>query len=194
VEIKNDVTLRCRARRPLENLVVLCVLCFLQTSCGEVQQLGTEGVVMQQHEWDCGVAALKMILDHHGIRTTYNDLLHRFETGPRTGVSMLTLKRLSESEGLRCAGWRLAAADLRGIPLPAILLLRRGHFVVLHSVSTAGEILLLDPARGRLRITARKLHSLWEGETLLFYSPGSIPDGFQYWFGPSLSKERNNRT
>ncbi len=148
---------------------------------------------MQRHEWDCGVAALKMVLDHYGIPSTYDDLLHRLDSGAGAGTSMLTLKQLSESRGLRCAGWRLAAVDLCGIPLPAILLLRPGHFVVLCSISAGGEILLLDPARGRLRISSRRLHSLWEGEILLFYSHGSIPDRFQRWFGDSSSKERNTR-
>ncbi len=182
-----------RARRTLGEFVVLCALGIFQTSCGDMHLLGTEGVVMQQHRWDCGIAALKMILDYHGVQCRYSDLLAQLGTGSRSGASMLTLKRLSESRGLRCAGWRLAAADLRRIPLPAILLLRRGHFVVLHSISADGEILLLDPARGRSEISFRKLHSLWEGEILLFYSPGSIPDSYQRWFGDSFSKERNNR-
>jgi len=138
---------------------------------------------MQRHEWDCGVAALKMVLDHYGIQTAYDELLRRADTGTRAGTSMLALKQLSESHGLRCAGWRLAACDLRGIPLPAILLLRRGHFVVLSSISAANEVILLDPARGRLRVSLRRLRSLWEGEALLFNSHESIPDSYERWFG-----------
>ncbi len=172
-------------------LAVVGMLSLALMSCRGIERLGTGGVVMQQHQWDCGAAALKMIFDHFGIDSSYDDLLHGIDTGARAGASMLTLKQLSENRGLRCAGWRLAAEDLRSIPLPAILLLRRQHYVVLRSVSANGDALLLDPARGRLRVPFRRLCSLWGGESLLFYSRGTIPGGYRRWFGVPLTKERS---
>lgn len=180
---------RCRAVPT--GLAVVGMLSLALVSCRGIERLGTGGVVMQQHQWDYGAAALKMIFDHFGIDSSYDDFLRGIDTGARTGASMLTLKQLSENRGLRCAGWRLAAEDLRSIPLPAIHLLRRQHYVVLRSVSPNGDALLLDPARGRLRVPFRRLCSLWGGESLLFNSHGTNPCGYRRWFGVPLTKERS---
>jgi ABC-type bacteriocin/lantibiotic exporter with double-glycine peptidase domain len=170
----------------------LCVLCVSVVCCG-VTYLGREGVVMQKYAYDCGAAALKMVLDYYRISSAYDDLLHQLKTTTATGTSMLNLKQLSERRGLRCEGWRLAPDDLHSVPLPAILFLRRNHFAVLHSFTDGGDLLLLDPSFGKLRISSRRLHSIWEGEILLFYPPGSVPDRYQRWFGLSPFHERNKR-
>lgn len=187
--IRNNNTMTRRTRR---TFVSLCVLCAFVLSCGKVAYLGREGVVMQRYGWDCGAAALKMILDYHGIASTYDDLLYQLQTTP-TGTSMLILKQLSERRGLHCEGWRLVPDDLRRVPLPAILFLHRNHFVVLHSFIAGGDLLLLDPSRGKLRISPHRLHSIWEGEILLFYPPGRVADRYQRWFDLSSSQERNLR-
>lgn len=138
-------------------------------SLREVVYLGREGVFLQRSSYDCGDAALKMIFDHHQIAIAYDELLARLGNSP-AGASMLSMKQLSEAKGLRCEGWRLKFEDLRRAPLPAILLLNRNHYVVLDSFTASGEPLLRDPARGRLRLSPRKLRSIWKGDTLLFGS------------------------
>jgi ABC-type bacteriocin/lantibiotic exporter with double-glycine peptidase domain len=145
------------------------------------QYLGREGVFFQQSHSDCGGAALKMIFDYFGIPIEYGKLLQRLRTGP-DGTTMLSIKQLAEAEGLLCEGWRLAARDLPGIPLPAVLLLRRNHFVVVASMRPGEGILILDPVRGRIRISVAKLVSVWKGETLLFCKPGADANRYMRWF------------
>lgn len=146
---------------------------------------GTEGVVRQRGSSDCGAAALQMVFAHFNVECDYERLASKLEIGSG-GTSMLRLKRVAESEGLRCRGWRLAARDLNSIPLPAILFLRRNHFVVLDALDTGDGLFVRDPARGRLRITRRKLASIWRGEALLFSAPVSGSPGTAFWFEPSL--------
>ncbi len=164
---------------------VLAVLCLLVAGCGRGSYLGEEGVVRQRHSYDCGAASLKMVFNYYGIASTYEELLGQLGA-TKTGTSMLTLKQLSERRGLKCAGWHLAPSDLHRVPLPAIVFLRRNHFAVLHSFTGDGDALLLDPARGRLRVPPGKLQSMWAGETLLFCRPDHIPDAHRCWFGQGI--------
>lgn len=151
-------------------------------------RLQLESLNPSRRNSDCGGAALKMILDHYGIQTDYRQLLQRLQTGAR-GTAMLNMREAAKAEGLICEGWRLAARDLPAIPLPAVLLMRRDHFVVLDGLEP-GHVSILDPARGRLRLTLRALLSSWHGETLLFYKPGAVPDRLGRWFVPSHFQER----
>jgi ABC-type bacteriocin/lantibiotic exporter with double-glycine peptidase domain len=146
------------------------------------EYLGNDGVFFQEELNDCGGASLKMILDHFGNPVDYRRLRRQLPIGPE-GTTMLSIKRLAEAHGLLCAGWRLAIPDLLSAPLPAVLLLCRKHFVVLQSLQKAA--IILDPVRGRLRVPARRLVSLWHGETLLFGLPKQL-NGQHRWFPRDL--------
>lgn len=123
-------------------------------------------VVRQQGRSDCGPAALKMILDHHGITgTTLAELEVATGTGP-DGTSMLALKRTAERRGLASQGLRLPVERLEGILMPAIAHVHGDHFVVIRS---AGEDLVIDdPSLGRLRMSARTFERSWDGVLLAF--------------------------
>jgi ABC-type bacteriocin/lantibiotic exporter with double-glycine peptidase domain len=73
--------------------------------------------------------------------------------------------------------------------MPAVLLLRRDHFVVVEKVDPR-DVLILDPARGKLRLSWRKLLSSWHGETLLFYKPGEVSGRLGCWFAHPHIQER----
>jgi ABC-type bacteriocin/lantibiotic exporter with double-glycine peptidase domain len=134
---------------------------------GGITYQGAEGVFFQKGPSDCGAAALKMIFENHGIRVSYDNLLAELATSP-AGTSMLRLKQLSEARGFRCEGWWLTLSDLRRAPLPAILFVGGNHFTVLDSFTVSGEALIRDPSRGRMRVSPRRLATIWKGETLLF--------------------------
>ncbi len=169
-------------------LVISGAVWFCSSALGGTEYLGNEGVFFQQDASDCGVAALKMIFDRYGVRADYEQIRNRLQTRA-SGTDMFNMRELAREEGLASEGWRLAPRDLPAIPLPAILLVRRNHFVVMERVDS-GRALILDPARGRLRLSWRKLLCLWHGETLLFYKPGVAPDRLGCWFPPSQSQER----
>jgi ATP-binding cassette subfamily B protein len=157
---------------------------------GGIQSLGREGVFFQRAANDCGAAALKMILDHFGIAMDYAQLLRRLNTGA-VGTAMLSMKDLARAQGLLCEGWRLAPQDLTRIPLPAVLLLRPNHFVVMDRLGPNQGVSVLDPIRGKLRMSVRRLLSDWKGEALLFSKPGESPGPHGRWFVRSQIMERN---
>jgi ABC-type bacteriocin/lantibiotic exporter with double-glycine peptidase domain len=156
---------------------------------GGVEYLGRDGIFFQHTATDCGGAALTMIFDRFDIAMEYRVLLERLHTGTE-GAAMSSMKELAQSAGLLCEGWRLAPHDLSVVPLPAILLLRPHHFVVLAGVSSPHWVLILDPMRGRLRVPVRRLLAVWTGESLLFSKPGDGAGLHGRWFARPRSMER----
>ena len=123
-------------------------------------------------------AALAMVFRHFGVPAGYDEVSRALGTS-ETGATMLALRELARARGLRSEGWRLGPGDLASIPLPAILLLGRRHYAVLQERSGTGDLVLLDPGRGRLVVTAPALYAIWTGEALLF----GTPEGGGPWLG-----------
>jgi len=130
-----------------------------------------------------------MIFDRFEIAMEYRLLLQRLHTGA-DGTAMSNMKALAESAGLLCEGWRLAPRDLSVIPLPAVLLLRPHHFVVVEAVNSHQSVVILDPLRGRLRLPVRRLLANWNGESLLFLKPENRAGPHGRWFARSRDIER----
>ena len=129
--------------------------------------LGADGITMQDKSNNCGLAALKMVLDVHGKRVTLQDL----EKGGKAsgdGWSMRSLKELAEQHGLRAEGWRLDLEALCRSRFPVILFVEGPHFVVADGIDSIGFFSLRDPAIGRMKIHRRALGRIWKGETLVF--------------------------
>ncbi|MCO2109246.1 peptidase C39 [Pseudomonas aeruginosa] len=81
------------------------------------------------------------------------------------GFSMLDMKRYVESMGMRARGYRIEAAQLEQLKIPAIVLMEiRGykHFVVLQR--TQGEYVYVgDPALGHKRYALTEFAKGWNG-------------------------------
>lgn len=144
---------------------------------------GSGQIVRQQKRSDCGPAALKMILDHHGVAgATLAELEVATGTGP-DGTSMLALKKTAEQRGLVSQGLRLPVERLYDIPMPAIAHVHGDHFVVIRS---AGEDLVIDdPSLGRLRMSPRTFERSWDGVLLAF--TGGPPTFSRTARNPSIS-------
>ncbi len=131
------------------------------------QFAGESGVVMQSRENDCGVAALQMILIAHGVRCGAADLAGRLPLTAR-GTSMLALRHVSAQFGIPAKSWVIRPVDLHKIPLPAIALAFKDHFVVVRRFIEPEVLEIDDPALGRLRWPMRAFVRAWSGETLVF--------------------------
>jgi ABC-type bacteriocin/lantibiotic exporter with double-glycine peptidase domain len=131
------------------------------------EYIGSQGVVLQDKRNNCGPAALKMVFDHYGIPSTLTEIEQRVDLSEK-GSSMLALKEMAELKGLKAEGWRYTLEDFLRAPLPAIVFVHGDHFAVVDSVTETGEIVMRDPALGKLRLPAEKLSRIWNGETLVF--------------------------
>ncbi|MGF7235897.1 MAG: peptidase domain-containing ABC transporter [Frankia sp.] len=143
---------------------------------------GRVPVVLQTSAADCGAACLTMILRAAGYPATLrelNDLLG----DSRDGASAAAIMRAGREYDLIATGKSLNPGQLAGLP-PTIVHWQFNHFVVLERWSP-GEVLLIDPATGRRRLSAEEFDRGFTGVALLFY-PGSRfppppPDGTPSW-------------
>ncbi|MGB9765637.1 MAG: cysteine peptidase family C39 domain-containing protein [Candidatus Saccharicenans sp.] len=133
--------------------------------CGATY-LGTQNVVMQESKNDCGPAALKMIFDYYSIPLSLEEL--RSKLMSNKGVSMVMIKTLAEANGLKAEGWRYNKYELRYLNLPAIALVRAGHYVVISEIKNNQKVIILDPALGKLEFPFRRFYKIWKGEILTF--------------------------
>lgn len=130
------------------------------------EYLDNSGVVMQQSSNDCGVAALKMVFDHHHIVRPLGDWAGELMDRPE-GTSMLRMKEVTEKWGLRAEGWRVSSEDINSIPLPSIALMNRRHYVVIESIQETGDLIFADPSSGRFKMKLDLFLSKTRGEMLL---------------------------
>lgn len=117
---------------------------------------------------DCGPAALAMILDHHGVPATLPEITRATGAGAE-GTSLLALRRVAAELGLPSQGRRVGWEGLLELPLPAIAHVHGDHFVVLRRID-GREVVVDDPAVGRLRMRAGLFRSAWRGVVLAFES------------------------
>ena len=118
--------------------------------------------VIQTSPMDCGPAALKCLLDGHGIPVSYGRLREACQTSV-DGTSIDTMEHIARQLGLRAEQVMLPLDHLlvpEANALPAILVVRLPngftHFVVVWRV-IAGLVQIMDPARGRYWMSRARL-------------------------------------
>ncbi len=127
---------------------------------------GTEGVILQTRTMNCGPAALKMVLGGLGIDRELTDIEAMIGLD-ETGSSLFDLMKYAESQGVHAEAWRLTIDDLEDKSLPAIVFIEGDHFAVLDHITQRDEVILRDPAIGRLRMSKGTFERIWQGETLI---------------------------
>jgi ABC-type bacteriocin/lantibiotic exporter with double-glycine peptidase domain len=130
------------------------------------EYLGSEGVLLQTKQNDCGPTALKMIFEKYRILLS----LEEIEKGvglTQKGSTMLALKEMAEIKGLKSEGRKLTLDEFLKQQFPVLLFVHNDHYVVVDSVKNR-EIFIRDPAIGRIKMEKSKLVDIWNGETLIF--------------------------
>jgi hypothetical protein len=131
-----------------------------------VDSLEEMGLVRQQSSNDCGVACLQMVFRARGMDVPAARLRAETATTER-GTSLLELKRVAEAHGLATSSWRLKSESLKKIPLPAIAFVDGDHYVVIERIENDHQVIVLDPAGGRLRYELSAFAQRWRGEILI---------------------------
>lgn len=112
---------------------------------------------------DCGPVCIRMISAYYGkiyhIKTL-KTLCHQ----TRTGISIRDMIDCFETIGFEVACVNVERKDVHRMPMPAILYLKHGHFVVLEKVRIKKSNIIytiLDPAYGRVCLTEKKMIEKW---------------------------------
>ncbi|MFF0815493.1 peptidase domain-containing ABC transporter [Rhodococcus sp. NPDC003318] len=128
----------------------------------------TVRVVTQDGLTDCGAACLTMILGHHGHRRSVAEVADAMGAG-RDGATALALVQTAREYGLGARGLGVPAEGVRAgaVRLPAVAHWTGNHFVVVERVSSRA-VHIVDPARGRRRLTHSEFDADYSGVAVEF--------------------------
>jgi len=140
-----------------------------------MKELRTSRVVMQQHDFSCGAAAVATLLSFHYNQPTVEQTVFKsmFDRGDQAvirerGFSMLDMKAYLERLGYHADGFRLPLDRLQKIGVPAITLVDINgykHFIVVKGMDD-GRVLVGDPAFGNSIMEKDYFASIWSGTIL----------------------------
>ncbi len=120
----------------------------------------------QMSEVECGLACLAMILGYYGRKTSISELRTHYGVG-RDGISALGIVRAARAYGMRVRGVSLQQNDFRFVKLPAIVHWEFNHFLIVERWSRT-HVNVVDPARGRYRLTYDEFDAGFTGVVLTF--------------------------
>lgn len=122
--------------------------------------------ILQTTATDCALACLAMILRAHGSEVNREGLRSTVPASVH-GVSVSQIIAIAGGVGLRGRAARAALTDLGGLRMPAILHWNFNHFVVLERVGKTDAV-IIDPSKGRLRLTLDELSNHYTGIAVEF--------------------------
>ncbi|WP_294324343.1 peptidase domain-containing ABC transporter [uncultured Chryseobacterium sp.] len=108
---------------------------------------------------DCGPACLQMICEYYGKKYKIRDIKENI-TASKLGISIKDLRLFLEKNGFNHATANATLEDINEMPLPAILYLRQGHFIILESISK-GNINIVDPGFGKVSLSMEEFSEKW---------------------------------
>ena len=147
--------------------------------------------ILQQAQVECGAASLGMVLAHFG-RWESLDTLRAACGVSRDGANAVQIMTAAENYGLATEGHRGTMADLDGIATPAVIWVRRSHFVVLEGARD-GTFYLNDPARGRYSVDTETFTAMYSGAAITFTKTEEFTTaGHRYRAMPALWKRLRN--
>jgi ABC-type bacteriocin/lantibiotic exporter with double-glycine peptidase domain len=115
---------------------------------------------------DCGSACLAMLLAYHGRKRSAAACRVSIVSGTE-GATAFAIAQAARAEGLQVQALAVEPKKLRDLPLPAIAHWHLNHFVVLERVDDDAFV-IIDPKRGRLRISSEELEVGFSGVLLTF--------------------------
>jgi ABC-type bacteriocin/lantibiotic exporter with double-glycine peptidase domain len=121
--------------------------------------LGREGVILQKDKNDCGIAAVRNVLQTFGESDAGLDTLL---CATESGVNLLEIKKALLAKGLLTTGYKTTLGELSNLPMPMIAHFNKNHFVVIESVRES-ELTIIDPAVGKLNYPKKAFEAKWDG-------------------------------
>lgn len=112
---------------------------------------------------DCGPACIQMITGYYGKMYSLKTI-KTYCNMTRLGISLRDVVHCLTELGFYAVSVTVNQSEARRMPTPAILYLKRGHFVVLEKVADKKgkyEYLIADPSYGKVKMTEEDLSEKW---------------------------------
>ncbi|MBE6154962.1 MAG: peptidase domain-containing ABC transporter [Firmicutes bacterium] len=133
-------------------------------------------VIKQQDLKDCGACSLACIIDYYDGYVPLEKIREDTCTN-LTGTTAYHLITCAESYGFDAMGVKAKSLDDENIYLPAIahVVLNNGlnHFVVIYKINK-NYVWLMDPARGKVKLSRNEFLAIWDNVLILMTPKGSI--------------------
>ncbi|GAA3416710.1 peptidase domain-containing ABC transporter [Streptosporangium vulgare] len=127
---------------------------------------------MQLARSDCGAACLAMVLSALGRRTGLAEVREHLTEGV-DGVSLREMIQAGTHFGLRLRACRAPIDTTDALPAPFVAVWENNHFVVVEHVDSRGAT-VVDPARGRRRLSRQQFQDGYCGKVLLADAPAGL--------------------
>jgi hypothetical protein len=128
---------------------------------------------------DCGPTALADFLELSGLPVPSPDSVRRLTATTARGTTFGNLETAARRAGLRVFAVRWDPAELPQLPLPSLVWVDSGHFVVVAARRLPDSVEVHDPAAGSYRMASDRFARLWSGDALVpldSISPRRDPD------------------
>lgn len=113
--------------------------------------------ILQMNQTECGLCAATMLMEFYGVKLKIHDITTRFVVG-RDGASMSDLKTIFNTYNFESSLYEIngGISKINKNAIPCIAYHVSGHFVVIEKEEKA-DVIILDPAIGRMRISKEEL-------------------------------------
>ena len=112
---------------------------------------------------DCGPACVQMICQYYG-KTLKLKAIKEHLVVSKLGVSVKDIRSFLDKIGFNSVAAKLTLEDVHEMPLPAILYLSHGHFVILEKITKHREkysFHIVDPSFGKLKLKQDEFTNKW---------------------------------
>ena len=131
--------------------------------------------VTSEHPTDCGATCLKMLLDYYEIDVPLDQLVKECNTR-LIGCTAADVLRAGRLHGQEMHAYKTDLDGILKVDRPAIVWWKRKHFCILCGVDDAGNIVIINPDRGRYRMS-KSLFKCWYSGIALFIGEPVDIDG-----------------
>ena len=149
---------------------------------------------------DIPLAICRALADFHAVPFSRDNLLDQVDAllQRQDKLNLINIGQLLNSLDLSVSLVEIPMAQLSRVPCPAVFC-KEGHITLLEGIDPTGELRLLDPELGPLRVEAKALQPSNDGDgdgdrlsiLLLRRRPDSKEQRFSWaWYGPFLKPHR----
>lgn len=132
--------------------------------------------ITSEHPTDCGATCLKMLLSYYGVDVPLDQLIEECHTGI-VGCTAADVLRAGRLHGVEMHAYKTDLDGILKVDRPAIIWWKRKHFCVLCGIDENGNIVIINPDRGKYRMSKSLFNAWYSGIAVFVGEPTDIDTG-----------------